>query len=526
MAVPAHFFQCRGLAEAGHVGVIAHTFPAPPGMVGIGDTDDVFIGEFAMRAVDHPAHLTGVDEEHFAVPVARKEPQARGDLGRVEELARQRHHAVHQIGLDQTLANCAFAGLARCHRAVGEHKAGHAARRQMMDDMLHPGKVGVSLGWSSVLPSLVLGEPLAAPVGDVEGGIGEDKVGLEVGMAVVVEAVALGDLSLDAPDGEVHPGEPPGRVVRFLTVDRDIGPGSPGGFFSISIAAGVRTDEFDRLHEHAGGTAAGVVDPAPVGLQHLNQQLDHAARRVELAAFLALGTREPRQEVLVDAAEHIRGPGSLIAYRDVTDEVDNLAEPLLVERGAGVVLGEHALERRVVALYAGHRLVDKLADGGLPGLGLEMCPARLGRHPEDVVGAVFIRVFRISALLFPFTFEDGVLLLEGIRDIFQKDEAKDDMLVFSGIHAAPQGVGHAPQVGLTAGCCPAAARFRIAVGCLLVCSCSRHAPSFLFSSLRQRQPLHSGPIRFTGIVWQCHRNKALFHYPETPGKVNQESDSD
>ena len=38
-------------------------------------------------------------------------------------------------------------------------------------------------------------------------------------MAVVVEAVALGDLSLDAPDGEVHPGEPPGGVVRFLTVD-------------------------------------------------------------------------------------------------------------------------------------------------------------------------------------------------------------------------------------------------------------------------------------------------------------------
>ena len=141
----------------------------------------------------------------------------------------------------------------------------------------------------------------------------------------------------------------------------------------------MRIDELDRLHEHAGGTAAGVVDPAQVGLQHFDQELDHAARRVELAALLALGTGEPRQEVLVDAAEHIRGPGSLIAHHDVTDEIDNLAEPLLVERGAGVVPGQHALERRVVALYAGHRLVDELADCRLLCVRFELRPARLGR---------------------------------------------------------------------------------------------------------------------------------------------------
>ena len=80
-------------------------------------------------------------------------------------------------------------------------------------------------------------------------------------MAVVVEAVAVGDLTFDASDGEIHLGEAPGGVVRFLTVDRDIGPGSPGGFPSISIATGVRTDEFNRLHEHAGGATAGVIDP-------------------------------------------------------------------------------------------------------------------------------------------------------------------------------------------------------------------------------------------------------------------------
>ena len=111
----------------------------------------------------------------------------------------------------------------------------------------------------------------------------------------------------------------------------------------------MRADELHRLHEHARGAAAGVVHPAAVGLEHLDQQLDHAARRVELAAFLALCAGELREEVLVDAAEHVLGTAGLVADPDVADHVDQLAEALLVERGAGVVLGQYALQRRVVA---------------------------------------------------------------------------------------------------------------------------------------------------------------------------------
>ena len=59
-------------------------------------------------------------------------------------------------------------------------------------------------------------------------------------------------------------------------------------------------------------------------------------------------------------------------------------------------------------------------------------------------------ILRIGAL-FPFAFESGVPLLEGIGDVFQKDDPKDDMLVFGGIHAAAQGVGHLPKFGLIAG---------------------------------------------------------------------------
>ncbi len=280
-------------------------------------------------------------------------------------------------------------------------------------------------------------------------------VGLEIGVAVVVEGVAAGDLAFDAADSEVHLRQPPGRVVRLLAVDRDVaclpkprrrqGPGpSP-----IAVALGVRADELHRLHEHARRAAAGVVDAATVGLEHFDKELHHAARRVELTAFLALGARELREEVLVHAAEHVLGAARFVADLDVADQVDQLAEARLVERGAGVVLRQHAFERRVVAFDGGHGVVHDLPDRGLPGLRPQVRPARLARDPKDVLGAVLIRVLGVGAVGL-LCDKLCVVLLEGIRDVLEEDETEHDMLVFGGVHAAAQGVGHAPQLGFVA----------------------------------------------------------------------------
>ena len=97
---------------------------------------------------------------------------------------------------------------------------------------------------------------------------------------------------------------------------------------------------------------------------------DDAAGRVELAALLAFGAGELGEEVLVDPAEDVLGAVLLVAEADVADQVDQLAEALLVERGSGVVLGQHALERGVVALDGDHGVVDDLADGRLLGVRL------------------------------------------------------------------------------------------------------------------------------------------------------------
>ena len=135
--------------------------------------------------------------------------------------------------------------------------------------------------------------------------------------------------------------------------------------------------------------------------------------------------------------------------RDVADQVDDLAEALLVEAGAGVVLGQHALERGVVALDRDHRVVHQRADGRLRGAGLQVRPARLLRHPEDVDGAVLVGVLRVGALRL-LRLQLGVLRLEGVGDVLEEDQAEDDVLVLGRVHVVAQRVGGRPELGLEA----------------------------------------------------------------------------
>jgi len=62
---------------------------------------------------------------------------------------------------------------------------------------------------------------------------------------IVVKRIAMCDLRVDAADREVHLREAPGRVIRFLAVDRDV-----------ADPAAMRLDEFLALHEHAARAAA------------------------------------------------------------------------------------------------------------------------------------------------------------------------------------------------------------------------------------------------------------------------------
>ncbi len=94
-------------------------------------------------------------------------------------------------------------------------------------------------------------------------------------------------------------------------------------------------------------------------------------------------------------------------------------------------------------------------------------PAGFLRNPEDAVGPVFVRVLRVGSLVL-LGDELGVLLLEGVGDVFEEDEAEDDVLVLGGVHVVAELVGGQPELRLESEGGSVAVRL-LAVVCF--CSC-------------------------------------------------------
>src|SRR5438094_4065374 len=141
-------------------------------------------------------------------------------------------------------------------------------------------------------------------------------------MQIAPEGVGLlfAEIGFDAADGEVHHSEAARGGVALLTIDADVAEFAAVGF-----------DEFFRLHEHAAGTAAGIVNAAFVRSEHLDEETHDALRSVELTTFLAFGAGEPAEEVFVNAAEDVFRTARLVAHADGDDKVDQLAETVFVE---------------------------------------------------------------------------------------------------------------------------------------------------------------------------------------------------
>ena len=221
-------------------------------------------------------------------------------------------------------------------------------------------------------------------------------------------------------------------------------------------------EELLRLDEHAARAARRVVHATVGRLEHLDQRPDDAGRREELATALALGAGELLEEVLVDLTEQVAGlRDSLTPEAGTVEEVDEFAEPSLVDVVPVVDPRHRALEARVRADEQVHRVVDELADvlvrlavlrrKALGVLG-EVRPTSGRGDPEDVVAGVLVDVVELTAdlrLVPPVGEQLGLDLLatlvEGVGDVLEEDEPEDDVLVLRRVHRAAQLVGGLPQ---------------------------------------------------------------------------------
>jgi hypothetical protein len=86
-------------------------------VVSAGDLGDIGVAQLAVNAIGHRAEVSRVHEQGLTAAVAetavslvaRQKPQADRDLRRIEQLAGERDHAIHEVGLDDRLADLAFA---------------------------------------------------------------------------------------------------------------------------------------------------------------------------------------------------------------------------------------------------------------------------------------------------------------------------------------------------------------------------------------------------------------------------------
>jgi hypothetical protein len=202
---------------------------------------------------------------------------------------------------------------------------------------------------------------------------------------------------------------------------------------------------------HPVAAAAGIVDAALVGGEHFNEEANDTGGGIELAAVLALGAGELGEEVFEDAAEEVFGAAGHIDELDGADEVDQFAEAVFVEVGAAVVLVEGAFEAGVVTLEGDHGVVDLFADGREFGAGLELLPSGFLGHPKDAGSQILVFVFGIGAFKFAKACDElRLMFLEGVGDVFEEDEAEDDVLVFRRVHVVAELVGGEPELGLEA----------------------------------------------------------------------------
>ena len=201
-----------------------------------------------------PVDIPGIDHEHLVLALRGLGPVEVPQLARngasVEEVRADGDHHVHVTGLDDLLAHLLLA-VPGARRLGGHDEPGAALLVQIAPEVGDPEVVAVRdlLGLvhagQAERQARVALDALGIDQVHVEGRIGHDEVALaDQGVLVLVVGDGLGDLSLQAVDGEVHLGDADGVAVLLLAVEDDL----------LRRVAALVLDEVAGLDEHAART--------------------------------------------------------------------------------------------------------------------------------------------------------------------------------------------------------------------------------------------------------------------------------
>ena len=142
-------------------------------------------------AGNHRAHVAGVDKHGLALLrlVATDKPKTYRNTRTVEQLRRQSHDSLYQVGFDDGLANLSLAATLTRKRTIRQHQTNLSVRCQMVNHVLHPRKVGVASWWQTILPAHIFLKRTLSPVAEIERRIGKNVICLQRRVLVIIECV-------------------------------------------------------------------------------------------------------------------------------------------------------------------------------------------------------------------------------------------------------------------------------------------------------------------------------------------------
>ena len=206
-------------------------------------------------------------------------------------------------------------------------------------------------------------------------------------------------------------------------------------------------DEFFRLDEHSARTTARIEYTAFIRLEHFHQQFNNTARGIELTAFFTFGKGEFPEEIFKYMAENIGTAGFSIAKSDVSDKVYQSAKTGWVKVSACKDFWQNILKRGIFLFDRIHRIVNLFADARELCFGQEIGPAGDFGDKEYIFRLVFVLVFRVGPGIIALpVFESAMQIFKGIGYVFQKNQAKDNVLVFCGINVFAELIGCFPKL--------------------------------------------------------------------------------
>ena len=175
--------------------------------------------------------------------------------------------------------------------------------------------------------------------------------------------------------------------VCLLTVDTNLA--------QVSLVA---LYKLGALHKHTTASAARVIDSALVRLQNLYQRADNAGRRIELATILALQAGKLLQTVFVGSAQQVFLLASIVHFY-VRKEIYHITQTALVKLRTGEILRQNALQSFVFSLNGSKCFIYYHAYFRGVGSSTNLAPSGFSRHEEDVLGSVFVLIFRVGVFV-------------------------------------------------------------------------------------------------------------------------------